>query len=136
MGHFGKTFAAHLCQEFGGVFHISGFVRFATFGHRGQERRIGFHQDAVLLYEFGGFLDLLRVFKRQNARKRDLKTQIQSLAGKVHVFGEAMYHAGLGLFFAEQAQGVGAGIAGVHNQRQAAGIARLDVGAKTVVLPS
>ena len=60
---------------------------------------------------------------------------IQGQFGGVHVFGEAVDNAGVGLVFAQQPHGIGDGIAGVDDKRQAAAVGGFDMQGEALVLP-
>ena len=84
---------------------------------------------------------ILGIFEGQDARKRDVKTQIQPCPRHLGGFGKAMEHtartarrAVFALFF-EQAYGVLRRAAGVDDERQLRVLRRPNVGAKTLALP-
>ena len=107
----------------------------AALGHGREIRGVGFHQDAVGGHIFGRFLNIGGVFEGDDAGKRNVKAQIKRHARHAHVFGEAVDHAGVGAAFAQHGHGVVGGIAGVHNQRQAALVGCFDVLGEAALLP-
>ena len=84
--------ASQAGQHRGHMWHIGRVVGFTPERHRRQIGAVGFNQQAIVRYKFGHFAQISRRFEGQDARERDVKTQIQSRSRDLLAFGEAMEH--------------------------------------------
>ena len=103
-----------------------------------QKRGIGFDQQPVFGYRRRDGLQIPGIFERHDPRDRDKQPKVERRLGKVVAGGEAMNHAGIRRpfhLFPEQRQRVGFGIASVDDNRQAGLLRRVDMAAKTILLP-
>ena len=106
--------------------------------HGRKIRRIGLHQQTIQR-DFARYLaQCLGVTKRDNSRKRNIKTQIQGGLGRVPAFRKAVHHTTdrIRSLFALDANRILRVLACVNDERFAGCARGTDMATKTFLLPS
>src|SRR5579862_7953486 len=75
--HFVQRLAAQLRQLARRVHYQRRFVPFTALGNRGEIRRIGFHQDAIIGSFLGRSLNIERLGKRHDSAEAQIEAEIQ-----------------------------------------------------------
>ncbi len=102
---------------------------------RGEERRIGFHQNAVVRNVFCRLLNQGCVFKGNDSRERNIKPKIHCCTGKTDVFGKTVDNARINPAFFQDRQGIRRRITRMDDNGQSGLIGCFDVVCKAFVLP-
>ena len=83
----------HFGGEAGNLADVSRLATLAPIGHGGEERAIGFQHELIQRRGGQAFPDVGGVFKRDNSRVTDQRTEREHLAQSFHAFRKAMEDA-------------------------------------------
>ena len=114
------------------------FVQFAPVRNRSKKGGVGFYQQTIERHLAGHLTQGLGVAKGDNARQRDMKSEVERRTGNLPGFGEAVHHSAdvLSALFAHDRQRVVSGRPGMNDEWPAADACSADVDTKSLTLPA